>query len=136
MIRTPKHMPFENQISAIVFSVKQILHHYRVLVSHADSLLEKQSHAISALANQAKQGALRYCRTNSVGGHVDGRGDPENPGSDGASPYLPIVLVLVVVSPLSVCHLKRSITTTSTIGHEARGVTLQSSSWSSSPSFC
>jgi hypothetical protein len=38
MIRTPKHMPLENQISAIVFSVKQILHCYRVLVSHADSL--------------------------------------------------------------------------------------------------
>jgi hypothetical protein len=38
VIRTPKHMPVENQISAIVFSVEQILHHYRVLVSHADSL--------------------------------------------------------------------------------------------------
>lgn len=38
MIRTPKHMPVENQISAIVFSVEQILYHYRVLVSHADSL--------------------------------------------------------------------------------------------------
>jgi hypothetical protein len=38
MIRTPKHMPAENQISAIVFSVEQILHHYRVLVSHAGSL--------------------------------------------------------------------------------------------------
>jgi hypothetical protein len=38
MIRTPKHMPVENQISAIVFSVEQILHHYRVLVSHANSL--------------------------------------------------------------------------------------------------
>jgi hypothetical protein len=38
MIRTPKHVPVENQISAIVFSVEQILHHYRVLVSHADSL--------------------------------------------------------------------------------------------------
>jgi hypothetical protein len=38
MIRTPKHMPVENQISAIVFSVKQILHYYRVLVSHADRL--------------------------------------------------------------------------------------------------
>jgi hypothetical protein len=38
MIRTPRHMPFENQISAIAFSVKQILHHYRALVSHADSL--------------------------------------------------------------------------------------------------
>jgi hypothetical protein len=38
MIRTPRHMPFENQISAIAFSVKQILHHYRTLVSHADKL--------------------------------------------------------------------------------------------------
>jgi hypothetical protein len=38
MIRTPKHIPVENQISAIVFSVEQILHHYRVLVSHASSL--------------------------------------------------------------------------------------------------
>jgi hypothetical protein len=38
LIRTPRHMPFENQISAIAFSVKQILHHYRALVSHADSL--------------------------------------------------------------------------------------------------
>lgn len=38
MVRTPKHMPFENQISAITFSVKQILHHYRALVSHAESL--------------------------------------------------------------------------------------------------
>jgi hypothetical protein len=31
-------MPVENQISAIVFSVKRILHYYRVLVSHADRL--------------------------------------------------------------------------------------------------
>jgi hypothetical protein len=38
VIRTPRHMPFENQISAIAFSVKQILHHYRALVSHADSI--------------------------------------------------------------------------------------------------
>jgi hypothetical protein len=38
MIRTPKHMPLENQISAIVFSIKQILHCYRVLVSHAGRL--------------------------------------------------------------------------------------------------
>jgi hypothetical protein len=38
MIRTPRHVPVENQISAIVFSVEQILHHYRVLVSHAGSL--------------------------------------------------------------------------------------------------
>jgi hypothetical protein len=38
LIRTPKHVAFENQISAIVFSVKQILHNYRVLVSHANRL--------------------------------------------------------------------------------------------------
>ncbi len=38
IIRTPRHMPFENQISAIAFSVKQILHHYRALVSHAGSI--------------------------------------------------------------------------------------------------
>ncbi len=38
VIRTPRHMPLENQISAIVFSAKQILNCYRVLVSHANSL--------------------------------------------------------------------------------------------------
>jgi hypothetical protein len=38
MIRTPRHMPFDNQVSAIAFSVKQILYHYRALVSHADSI--------------------------------------------------------------------------------------------------
>ena len=38
LIRTPRHTPFENQISAIAFSVKQILHHYRALVSHADRI--------------------------------------------------------------------------------------------------
>ncbi len=38
LIRTPKCMPLENQVSAIIFSVKQILHYYRVLVSHAASL--------------------------------------------------------------------------------------------------
>ena len=38
MIRTPKDRPSENQISAIAFSVKQILHSYRVLVSNVDSL--------------------------------------------------------------------------------------------------
>lgn len=38
IIRTPRHMPFENQISAIAFSVKQILHHYRALVSQVDKL--------------------------------------------------------------------------------------------------
>jgi hypothetical protein len=38
IIRTPRHMPFENQISAISFSVKQILHHYRTLVSLADGI--------------------------------------------------------------------------------------------------
>jgi hypothetical protein len=38
IIRTPRHVPFENQISAIAFSVKQILHHYRALVSRVDKL--------------------------------------------------------------------------------------------------
>jgi hypothetical protein len=38
VIRTPMHMPFENQISAIVFCVKQILHCYRELVSQAGRL--------------------------------------------------------------------------------------------------
>ncbi|HTC13217.1 MAG TPA: hypothetical protein VK692_03300 [Chthoniobacterales bacterium] len=38
MIRTPKHMPIENQVSAIVFCVEQILRYYRILVSHASSL--------------------------------------------------------------------------------------------------
>jgi len=38
MIRTPKHRPSENQISAIVFCIKQVLHSYRILVSHVDSL--------------------------------------------------------------------------------------------------
>jgi hypothetical protein len=38
LIRTPKHTPFENQISAITFSIIQILGHYRALVSQADSL--------------------------------------------------------------------------------------------------
>jgi hypothetical protein len=38
IIRTPRHTPFENQISAIAFSVKQILHHYRALVSRVDKL--------------------------------------------------------------------------------------------------
>jgi hypothetical protein len=38
MIRTPKHIPFEDQISAIAFSVKQIVLHYRALVSHVDRL--------------------------------------------------------------------------------------------------
>ena len=38
VIRTPRQMPFENQISAIVFSVKQILHHYRALVDSVDKL--------------------------------------------------------------------------------------------------
>jgi hypothetical protein len=38
MIRTPKHTPEENQISAIVFTVKQILRYYRILVSQAGSL--------------------------------------------------------------------------------------------------
>jgi hypothetical protein len=38
MIRTPRHTPFENQISAIVFSVKQILHQYRTLVNYTNKL--------------------------------------------------------------------------------------------------
>jgi hypothetical protein len=38
VIRTPKHIPVENQISAVVFTVKQILHYYRLLVSHAATL--------------------------------------------------------------------------------------------------
>jgi hypothetical protein len=38
IIRTPRHLPFENQISAIALSVKQILRHYRALVSQANEL--------------------------------------------------------------------------------------------------
>ena len=38
VIRTPANVPFENQVSAVAFSIKQILHHYRALVGHADSL--------------------------------------------------------------------------------------------------
>jgi hypothetical protein len=38
LIRTPRHVPFENQISAIAFSVKRILHHYRTLVSQVDCI--------------------------------------------------------------------------------------------------
>jgi hypothetical protein len=38
MIRTPRHTPVENQISAIVFSVKQILHQYRTLVNYTNKL--------------------------------------------------------------------------------------------------
>ncbi|MBV8376530.1 MAG: hypothetical protein JO279_05945 [Verrucomicrobia bacterium] len=38
LIRTPRHVPVDNQISAIAFSVKQILHHYRALVSQADNI--------------------------------------------------------------------------------------------------
>jgi hypothetical protein len=38
IIRTPGSRPFENQISSVAFSLKQILHHYRSLVGHADSL--------------------------------------------------------------------------------------------------
>jgi hypothetical protein len=38
MIRTPRHMPFENQISAIVFSVEQILKQYRALVNYSNKL--------------------------------------------------------------------------------------------------
>jgi hypothetical protein len=38
IIRTPGNVPSENQISAIAFSVKQILRHYRALVSYGDEL--------------------------------------------------------------------------------------------------
>jgi hypothetical protein len=38
IIRTPKNAPFENQISAVVFSIKQILLHYRSLVRQADTM--------------------------------------------------------------------------------------------------
>jgi hypothetical protein len=38
IISTPKHVPSENQISAIAFSVKQILYRYRTLIYHADKL--------------------------------------------------------------------------------------------------
>jgi hypothetical protein len=38
MIRTPRHTPIENQISAIVFSVKQILQQYRTLVNYTTKL--------------------------------------------------------------------------------------------------
>jgi hypothetical protein len=38
IIHTPKSAPFENQISAVVFSIKQILLHYRSLVRQAGSL--------------------------------------------------------------------------------------------------
>jgi hypothetical protein len=38
IISTPRHMPVENQIAAIAFSIKQILHRYRTLVDHADKL--------------------------------------------------------------------------------------------------
>jgi murein peptide amidase A len=38
MIRTPRHAPVENQISAIVFSVEQILQQYRTLVNYTNKL--------------------------------------------------------------------------------------------------
>jgi hypothetical protein len=38
IIRTPDNRPLENQVSSVAFSLKQILHHYRSLVGHADSL--------------------------------------------------------------------------------------------------
>ena len=38
VIRTPAHLPFENQVSAVTFSVKRILHDYRALVGLADSI--------------------------------------------------------------------------------------------------
>jgi hypothetical protein len=37
-IHTPRRVPFENQVSAIAFSIKQILHRYRSLIEHAESL--------------------------------------------------------------------------------------------------
>lgn len=38
VIRTPAHLPFENQVSAVAFSVKRILHDYRALIAHAESI--------------------------------------------------------------------------------------------------
>jgi hypothetical protein len=38
MIRTPRYAPFENQVSAIVFSVEQILQQYRTLVNYTNKL--------------------------------------------------------------------------------------------------
>jgi hypothetical protein len=38
MIRTPRYAPFENQVSAIVFSVEQILQQYRILVNYTNKL--------------------------------------------------------------------------------------------------
>jgi hypothetical protein len=38
IIRTPKNAPSENQISAVAFSIKQILLHYRSLVRQADRM--------------------------------------------------------------------------------------------------
>jgi hypothetical protein len=38
IIRTPKYTPSENQISAVVFSIKQILANYRSLVRQADRM--------------------------------------------------------------------------------------------------
>ena len=35
---TPRQQPGENQISAIVFGIKQILHHYRAVVGYAGRL--------------------------------------------------------------------------------------------------
>jgi hypothetical protein len=35
---TPRQQPAENQISAIVFSLKQILHHYRAAIRYAECL--------------------------------------------------------------------------------------------------
>lgn len=37
-IHTPRRVPFENQVSAIAFSIKQILYRYRSLIGHAESL--------------------------------------------------------------------------------------------------
>jgi hypothetical protein len=38
IIRTPRNTPSENQISAVAFSIKQILAHYRSLVRQADRM--------------------------------------------------------------------------------------------------
>jgi hypothetical protein len=37
-IHTPRRVPFENQVSAIAFSIKQILYRYRSLIGDAESL--------------------------------------------------------------------------------------------------
>jgi hypothetical protein len=71
-------------------------------------------------------------RSQCMGGDVAGRGNPGNPGSDGASPYQgashlfsPIVLVLVLVLVLDFligCRPKRAAYASLSI-HDPRGVT-------------